>query len=104
MNNNIRIIVASNVGSGKSTVIDIIENALRVHGISCTVNDLDRPNPIDLDVRTEYMKDKINVQIDAAYVQRAYIEDNHIPELDHIIIHNADGDYKRFKEFDLNFR
>lgn len=99
----VKIIVASQVASGKSTIIDIIEKALHDNGIACSVNDMDRPNTIDLSERVGYMKDKIEVSIDAAYVKRAHYNDNEIPSMDKIIIHNADGQYKEYKENVLMF-
>lgn len=98
----VKIIVASEVGSGKSTIIDIIEKVLNDNGIPCTVNDMDRPNPIDLSERINHVSEKIDVAIDAAYVKRMSIG-NEVIEFDDIVIHNADGNYKRYNEVDMNF-
>ena len=64
--NTIKIIVAGSVASGKSTIIDIIEKALKDNGISCIINDDHRDEESTMSRRISSIKDKIDVNIDVA--------------------------------------
>jgi len=81
----VRIIVASSVGQGKSTVAELIQKLLNDVGYKCELFDMDFPtgeNPNSLDDRVDLLKGITNVTIETAQLNRegthlAYGKKNH---------------------------
>jgi adenylylsulfate kinase-like enzyme len=67
----ITVVVASTAGAGKSTVAQIIQEALNGLGISNEINDMEpAPNSIGLTQRAAALKGRVHVTIKVAQVAR----------------------------------
>lgn len=69
----VKILVASNVGNGKSTVSQIIYNALISAGIDVTLSDIDFVDGYcpSLDSRIDILKDDLKVNIETVQLNRS---------------------------------